>query len=383
MTVGIGWEIGGALACTFTLWVFSGGVLYVAMAAAMLVVALLREERPAIVGFGAPVLAAGALLTGLLTLPALRAHGRLVSYQFPSLLQPLLVAGAAMGLGLIVATARVARGRGRRAALLLGLGTAALALATVLLPQVGQQFRAGLEGWLLRRDPWIASVIEFQPFGWNAPVFSLALFSNYGAVGVAAPLLLAGGAWVVIRGAGWRGAAFVVLSIGFVLLVLHQLRFERIGQPLLMINFAALLAALAHRKRADGSPIAVRLFPLLATGVLVATDPTLRSALTPDWSRIPPAASAALALRDASGGRRDQGAFTSWGDGHMINVLSGLATPTNGFGPYLDAETFRESEEVFTADGPSLDAYLTRRRLQFVVAGALTGELQPCWRKDH
>ncbi|HSN16363.1 MAG TPA: STT3 domain-containing protein, partial [Anaeromyxobacteraceae bacterium] len=86
---GVRWEIGGALACTFTLWVFSGGVLYVAMAFAIVLFALLLDDRPSFVGSGVAAFAAASLALALLTLPALRVHGRLLSYQFPSLLQPL------------------------------------------------------------------------------------------------------------------------------------------------------------------------------------------------------------------------------------------------------------------------------------------------------
>ncbi|MGB8930390.1 MAG: STT3 domain-containing protein, partial [Anaeromyxobacteraceae bacterium] len=368
--VGIAWELAGALAATFSLWVFSGGVIYVGMAAAILLVALLQDERPALVGSGVPALAGAALAAALLSLPALRAHGRIVSYQFPSLLQPLLVAGAALALGLALAAGRAARGLLRRTALFAVLVLAAAALGAALLPHAAHELRAGIEGWLLRRDPWIATVQEFQPFAHGAPTFALALFSDFGTIGVTAPLLLAVGGWVIVRGTGKRGVAFVVLTCGFVLLVLLQMRFERIGEPLLMIDAAAVFAAIAQRKRDRPRLAAVRLFPALAVAVLVAADPKLREALTPAWARIRPEASAALALRDLAHGRSEEGAFSAWDHGHMVNVMSGLPTPTNGFGSYLDAAEFEASGRILKADARAFDAYLSAHRLRWVVAGA-------------
>jgi dolichyl-diphosphooligosaccharide--protein glycosyltransferase len=372
---GLAWELGGALTATFAVWVYSGGVLYVGMAAAIVLAALLRDERPTLVGSGLPALATAAAAVALLSIPAIRAHGHLLSYRYPSLLQPLLLAVAAAVLALAWAASRRAHGFGRRLALLLVAGMVATLALAVTVPEAAHEFRAGLEGWLLRRDPWIASIAEFQPFGWDSATFLSALFDSYGAVGVGAPLLLAAGSWAVIRGAGSRGVAFVVLSAVFVALSLHQVRFERIGQPLLMIFTAATLAAFAHRRRPHANLTAVRLFPVLGTLVLIFADPSLRSGIRARFVRVPPAASAALALRDEAGGRHDQGVLTSWGDGHLVNFLSGLPTPTNGFGSYLDEATFLESEEVFAKDGPALDGLLKRRSLRYVIAGALTSEL--------
>ena len=114
-------------------------------------------------------------MAALLTLPALRAHGHLLSYQFPSLLQPMLVLLVAATLGLALVAARVARGALRRLWLVALLVTAAAGAVAVALPSARAQVVAGLTGWLLRRDPWIASVAEFQPFGWRRRVRRLCL----------------------------------------------------------------------------------------------------------------------------------------------------------------------------------------------------------------
>lgn len=372
---GLAWELGGSLAATFALWVYSGGVLYVAIAFVIVAFAVLRDARPGFLGSGVVALGSAALATALLTLPALRVHGMRFSYPFPSLLQPLLVAGAAGALLAALLSARLARSGLARGALLAAAIVIAGAVLAVAVPDAADQFRSGLTGWLLRKDPWIASIAEFQPFGWNAPVFVFALFGAYGAIGVLAPLILAAGAWIVIRATGPRGVAFVLLSAVFVVLTLHQVRFERIGQPLLMIILAAILAAIDLRGRGSSNPLIAGAFPLIATVVLIAADPTLRGSLTRTTPRVPPSVSAALALRDHAGAAGPQGVLASWDHGHFITFHSGLATPTNGFGSYLDAETFSTSEAVFKRDEATMDRYLAERRIRFVVAGPLSASL--------
>jgi asparagine N-glycosylation enzyme membrane subunit Stt3 len=89
------WEMAGALIATLSLWLFAGGILYVALAVTLVAVAVLVDERPRLVGSGAPGLAAAALLSALLAMPAVHAHGRALSYQFPSYLQAMLLGVAA------------------------------------------------------------------------------------------------------------------------------------------------------------------------------------------------------------------------------------------------------------------------------------------------
>ncbi len=369
------WEIGGALATVFALWVFAGGVLYVALACAVVVAALILDERPRIVGSGAPALAAGAAISALLTWPAIRAHGRMISYQFPSLLPPLLVALAAGGVAVSVLVTRLTKRRAARIGLLGLLGPALLAGAALSLSQAANETRAGLVGWLLRRDPWIATIAEFQPLSADRRGLLMALWTNFGAAGFAAPVLLAAGGWNIVRTARARGVAFLALSVGFALFTLNQNRFGRIGVPLLMIDVAAVLAALAHRRRARQSLSAARVFPAVAALVLIACDPILRPSLVPPYIFQPPVVAAALDLRDHARGDAPTGVLTPWDLGHTMSVLSGLPTLTNGFGPYLDAGVFDEADRVFREDPDALDVLLARHRSRFVVAGAMESPL--------
>ena len=133
------WEAWGALAATVSLWVFAGGILYVALAAALVGVAIVAAERPRLVGSGAPALAIAAGASALLALPAIGAHGQALSYRLPSLLQPLLVAAGATGLGLAVLATRLVRGRLARAGLLAALGLALALVAAVVLSGVTRE----------------------------------------------------------------------------------------------------------------------------------------------------------------------------------------------------------------------------------------------------
>jgi hypothetical protein len=106
----------------FAMWVFAGGALYVALACVVVALAVLGDERPRLVGSGALGLAAAAAVLALLAVPVIGAHGRLLSYQLPSLLQPLLVGVGAAGLGLTVLAGRLTSRPVARGALLAMLG---------------------------------------------------------------------------------------------------------------------------------------------------------------------------------------------------------------------------------------------------------------------
>jgi hypothetical protein len=368
------WEAAGALIATLSLWCFAGGVLYVALATALVAVAVLLDERPRLVGSGAPGLGAAALLSALLAMPSVHAHGRVLSYQFPSYLQAMLLGVAAAGLALAVAVTRVRRGPFARLAVL----AAAVALAGaagLYATAAGAQIRAGLAGWLLRTDPWIATIAEFQPLGAQERNFLLALFSNYGSLGVGAPLVLLGGAFVVVRTARGRGLAFSAFTAAFVLLSVNQIRFGRVGVPLLMIHLAATLAAFAHRRQgaAGSTRWPARVFPALIALVLVFADPVLRP--TRSQGSFPPSVAAGLGIRELAGDDRSMGVLTQWDAGHFVGFSSGLPTVTNGFGAYLGEALFNESEGIFSGSAEALDAYLTRRRVRWVVAGGSTAPL--------
>jgi hypothetical protein len=369
------WEVAGALIATLSLWLFAGGILYVALAVTLVGLAALADERPRLVGSGAPGLAAAAMASALLAAPAVHAHGRVLSYQFPSYLQPLLLGVAAAGLALVVGVSRLSRRPLARLALLAAV-VAVAGVAGLSATAAGAQIRAGLAGWLLREDPWIATIAEFQPLGGSEHSFLLGLFWAFGAIGVAAPLVLLAGTVVAIRVARGRGLAFAAVTLAFVLLTLNQNRFGRVGVPLLMIHLAVALAGFAHwRQREAHGAWPVRLFPAIAVIALVFADPVLRP-VDKMIGAFPPEAGAALALREEAGADRSEGVLTAWDSGHLVAYTSGLPTVTNGFGPYLGEALFQEAESVLAAGPAELDAFLARRRLRFVVAGAMASSIK-------
>jgi asparagine N-glycosylation enzyme membrane subunit Stt3 len=370
------WEFAGAAASAFACWTFTGGPLYVALAAPVVLAAVIRERRPALVGSGAPGLLAGAALTALATLPALRQHGQLVSFQLPSLLQPLLVALAAGGLGLAVLAGRWQQqaSAARRLLALAGGCLALLGLAAATVPGAARAIAAGISGWLLRRDPWLATVQEFDAIWAGGRGWIGGMTEFLGVSGVAAPLFVAAGGVQAMRRSGRRGLAFATLSAALLAMTLVQVRFGRVFGPFLAVNVALaldLLAGVALRavRRVRLVGIATALLAL----VLAVADPRLRGMLRPAAPRdLPPDAEAALALRPAPGASQEDapGVVAPWGSGHLVALLSGRPVVVNGFGTYLDEATFWQLQRVAAMDAAAFDRLMEERRIGWILAGA-------------
>lgn len=371
-------EAAGAAAAAFACWTFTGGPLYVALAAGLLALRAVRSARPALLGSGAPGLLAGGAAAALLAVPALRQHGRALSFQLPSLLQPALVAVAAGAVALAVAAARRLPRSGaaaRVAALAVGVAASATALA-LLWPAAARELAEGLRGWLLRRDPWLATIDEFQPlFGQGrGPVAALDYF--FGAPGIAAPALLAGGAAWAARRTGERGVRLATLSAALFGLTLLQSRFGRVFAPFLAVAAALSLEGLAAvAVRALRRPRALRLLaPITAAAALLAlADPRLRAMLRPGAERpLSAEVAAALELRHGPGDSPGDapGVLAPWSFGHTVSYLADRPVVVNGFGSYLDAATFREVQRLATMDPEAVDRWMAHRRVGFLLAGA-------------
>ena len=152
---------GGAIAAGAML-VFTGSPLYVALVVPLLLGAALLRERPALLGSGGPGLLLGAALASVASAPAVAAHGRTFAFGFPSWLQPLLLAVAGLAVCAVVGVGvRVAPGRRRVAAVAVGLVALAV-LGAAAAPQGLGQAAAGLREWLLKADPWLRGIDEFQ-----------------------------------------------------------------------------------------------------------------------------------------------------------------------------------------------------------------------------
>ena len=372
----LAWEAAGAATAAFACWMFTGGALYVGLAAAIVLVAVLREPRPGWLGSGAPGLLAGAAAAALLSAPAIRAHGRLVSFQLPSLLQPLLVAlaGAALAVAVLVAR-RLPRARVAVRVVAMVAGVAALALAcAVACPGAARELASGLQGWLLRHDPWLASVEEFRPPWAGGRGFVGGLTFLLGAPGVAAPaVVLVGGAWAVRR-TGARGLAFAALSVATLALTLLQVRFGRVFAFFLAVNTALVLEAGAWLAlRSARRPRALALATGAAGLLVVAADPRLLAMTRqPEPRPLPAEAAAGLALRRPAPAAPEDapGVIAHWGHGHTIALLSQRPVVVNGFGTYLDEPAFWDVAGLASMEPAAFDAWMARRRVGYLVYGA-------------
>jgi hypothetical protein len=373
----IGWEAGGAAAVSLALWVFSGGEFYVALAAIPLGVAVLgagADRR--LVGSGAVALIAGAALGALASLPAMRVHGRLLSFAFPSLLQPALVGLAGLALGAAVLAGRTfsAQRPARRLAFQVGAAAIVPVAALAVVPGLGMEVWRAVEGWMLHRDPWIASIGEFQPLLRYADEKEIglhhvhALLGPVGILGAASVPLAVLAAW---RHSPARAASYAMATLALSAMALLQLRFTRLAAPMLAISLAMALRGLANW---TGRPTAwlASWAPMIGAAVLVLASPSLRSQLVVAGPReVSPLNQAVLALRlDRAPvpGRRD-GVLVPWDLGHAVLQLSGRPVVANGFGSYLDPDTFREVQEAFHGDEERLVSTMERHDLGFVIAG--------------
>jgi hypothetical protein len=376
---GIAWEAAGAAAVWMALWVFSGGEFYVALAAVPLGLAALGSRRGIrVVGSGAPALLGGAILGAIASAPAMRVHGRLLSFAFPSLMQPILVALAGLALGAaVVAGGWSGHPDGpRRPMVRLGAALTVLVLAFAVVPGLGREVRGAIEGWMLHRDPWIASIAEFQPLFWDRDRGRWAMLhvdALLGPVGILGALALPLGTWAAWRHSPSRAASYAMAATAISGMAVLQIRFVRIVIPMLAIAIALALRGLGNLLAR--LPVAGRLAgatPLLGAVVIVLSSRELRSQLHVGSDRdVPAFAQAVLDLRldrpPVHGGR--EGILVPWDTGHAAMQLSGRPVASNGFGSYMDPESFAEVRDAFLGKERRLVATMEKHDLGYLIGG--------------
>ncbi len=372
-------EVEGALLSAGAVYAFTGATVYVALAAGVAVGSVLAaRDPPTLVGSGAPALLLGGGLAAALSLPAISEHGRWLSFAFPSLLQPGLVAAAGVALALAALTGRALprAGSAARAAAYLAAGGVCLVAGAMAWPGLAHEVARGMGGWLLRRDPWLSRIDEFQPL-WSHPAYRGAWAAGYdffGVVGWLAPASLALGGAEAVRAGRARGLGFAAVATALFLLTLLQIRFGRVFAPFLAVATSLALAwlvrvagAAARRELMGGGAV------LLAAAALAAVDPRLRTRLAISRPAGPDAIqSAALDLRDGPRPPRGGGVATRWDLGHFVEAIAGRPVVANGFGSYLDPSGFEEMAHLGQGSEAELYALLERRDLGFLVAGAAT-----------
>jgi hypothetical protein len=359
-------ELAGGTIAAGAVLAFTGSPLYVALVVPLLLGAALAKDRPALVGSGGPGLLLGAALAGLASAPAVATHGRTFAFGFPSWLQPLLLAAAGLVVsGVAAIGSRVAPGQ-RRLGLVLGVLAGLAALGALLVPQGVGQTVAGLREWLLKSDPWLRTIDEFQPLLAypGGPVAGVTRF--FGVAGLFAPLAL-GLAWLAMRATGAaRATALLWITAALAGLTLLQGRFGRVFIPFLALASGLALAWLAVRLRPDGrlAPFA----PLVAA--LGLFDPAVRLGLGTIRDPLPNAmVEAARELRRRPAGPAP-GVLTPWDMANEVLTLAGRPVVVTGFGPYPDPAAFEEARTAYLVGEAELLPWLAGRRVGWVMAGA-------------
>ncbi len=359
-------ELAGGAIAGGAMLVFTGSPLYVALVVPLLLGAVLAREHPAMLGSGGPGLLLGAALASAASAPAVAAHGRTFAFGFPSWLQPLLLAAAGLAICAVAAVgARVAPGRRRVAAMGAGLA-ALLTLCVVMVPQGMVQAVAGLREWILKADPWLRTIDEFQsPLAFpGGPVAGVTRY--FGVVGLAAPLALPLGWWAIHVASPARAAGFLWMASALAGLTLLQGRFGRVFVPILAVVAGLSLGWMAGRLGRAGRLAA--LAPLVAA--LALLDPSARAALGTARDPIPNAmVEVARELRGRPVGL-NPGVMTPWDLANEVLVLAGRPVVVTGFGPYPDPAAYWETVGAYRASEEALLPWLAGRRVGWVVAGA-------------
>jgi asparagine N-glycosylation enzyme membrane subunit Stt3 len=374
---GAAWEVAGAGAVALALWVFSGGMLYVALAAVPLgLAALFSGSAQRLLGSGAPALVGGGVLGAAATIPSLRVHERLVSFALPSLLQPCVVVIAGTAIGAVVLVSHRSAGRKPVPRALLAFGVVGALL--LLVPGVLHQVRSAADGWLFRHDPWIAEIAEFQPllaFRAQDPWGLDRVREFLGPVGILGVIALPIGAVIGWRYSRTRAAAFAFLAAALTALAVLQVRFSRLAAPMLAVAIAlafrglALQVARLPRVRRFAAPA-----PLLGAMALVLGSGSLRSQLAVgDSTELLSLYRASLELRldRAPIHGRGDGVLAPWDVGHIVMYLSGRPVTANGFGSYLESASFHDVREAFLGDEKRLVQTMEKYDLGYLVGGGL------------
>ncbi|MFT3914289.1 MAG: hypothetical protein QM704_09275 [Anaeromyxobacteraceae bacterium] len=367
-------EAAGALVAGGAVAVFTGSPLYVALVLPVLLASALAAPRPRLVGSGGPGLLGGAALAALASAPAVAAigahpavvaQGGALAFGFPSWLQPLLLAAAGAAVCAAVGlAARVPSPRARLVVLAAGGGVALALLAFPVVPGAAEVV-LGLREWLLRGDPWLKTIDEFQPI-WR-PTLAYGITKYLGALGFATPLVLGAAALALAPAGRARGLSFLWPCLALGALAVHQVRFGRVFTWFLAAAGGLALSWLAARL--GRLPRLAAALPAAAALALAALDPRVRLAMGPNLDPIPGASvEAALDLRTRPPGPAP-GVLTAWDLGNEVLVLADRPVVTNGFGPYPDPAAYTQGELALRRGEDELVPWLAQRGVGWVISG--------------
>lgn len=371
------WETHGAVLIAATVFLYPGTLVSHALLATGLALFALFEDRPAglgRVGSGAPAFAMASGLLLAVAAPWTRSHRQWMHHLQLSFLQPALLLGAAVALSLVALVGRrVTDGAPlpralRRAAIASASIAVVIGLVLAAAPALRRELVAGISGWLLTRDPWMASIAECLPMFPRGPFERDAwreIFLKYSALAPFVPVFSAVAVRRVAR--THRAAAFVlgVTLTGLVALTLLQHRFARALVGPFSVVAALSLVELFDRVAARRSESQRAWAAIGLCALWIAVDPSVRVGFT--TSPVAPLDGlheAAIALRRTSAPVRHgerAGVLTSWEVGNDALLLGRRPVLETGFGPYLGRAAFEASERAWRASEAELVAWLDRR----------------------
>jgi hypothetical protein len=304
-----------------------------------------------------------------------------LSYAFPSLLQPALLTAAAAALLAAHVVARIVphAQRGvpwRRVAGLLVPGV--LLGGAVLLSPLRAPLLAAIQEHLLRGDPWLRQIEEFQPLLRWSTLFSVGGWREackyFGLFAPATLLLLPlAGAFVRSRQPE-RAAVFLWFSGCLLALSLLQERFARPLWPLVSVWTACALVALARRLRggrACTTPLALALVGVALAGA--CGTGALRARMHPEHAAPHAGALASVFLGAANRARPDgtrPGVLTSWSLGHDMVWPGKSGVVANGFLFHVGREGLEQVQRALAGGEQDALALMQRRDLGWLVIGA-------------
>jgi hypothetical protein len=367
----------GAVLVGVSVATFIGTPMYVWIAAANLALANVLWGRGAGVrwGMGAPAFALGAAAGALAYWPSIAAHGRLLSYVYPSLLQPLLVSAAALGC-LAATPAGWALSRGARARTSCLAAIPAIIAIALLVPSTRAalaELLHGLYEWFADRESPLAALTENQPL-FAAYTPGAAFWSRaqryYGVFGILFPPLIAGGLFVHVRRSGWRDALpFVVWTVCISALMLLQNRFGRVG----LVNLAVCTALVFDAGARTYKPLChmAWLAPLLS----LAFDPAFAFYRSTESGGLPLPGiqEAGVFLREHTPTPRRgmrSAVLVPWDEAHFIVRYGERPVTATGFGVYVAPDAIDEVHRIWFDGEARLLRFAARRDLGFVALSA-------------
>jgi asparagine N-glycosylation enzyme membrane subunit Stt3 len=222
-------------------------------------------------------------------------------------------------------------------AVICGAAIAALALPSVI---EGSHFLAG--------DPWLRTIIEFQPI-WKARGADLLSL----LVGLGAGAILV---WpLAFRRGGFPIALFAIV---YLLLTLSSRRFWSVGIPLLALAGAVYASMIRARLLRIIALAAVALPPPIQLALWMQHPTPPVGATERQWIR------AAEFLRTQPGGR----VLAPWWLGHTIDVIGGHGVVIDNFGNMPDPLAFeRANEALLSRDEATLVRYCQTNGVRFVL----------------